>query len=123
MKKILERYIYFRDKGKLFPAKVLDLIQINTPVNKKNYVERTGHLRGSVFYTLVDSSRCKTRHIGLNFNPLQCTDNCVLHTGIPCPYAIVFISDCKLDVNEYVPKTKTYHVLKLILTISDQVNH
>ena len=105
MKKLQECYISFCDKGKLFPTKILDLIQINTSFNKNNFhIERTGHLRGCIFYTLVDSSTYKTRRIDLNFNPLLCTENCVLHTGLPCPFAIFFILDCKLDVNEYVPK-------------------
>ena len=66
--------------------------------------KKIDNVSGSVMYNVLDDSKCKTRHIDLKFNPLQCYDNCVLCTGIPCPFAIVFILDSKLDVNGYLSK-------------------
>ena len=79
-----------------------------TFLNRSNlHIERTGHLTGTVSYSIVNNRRCKTMHINLNYNPLQCTDNCVLWNSIPCPFAIVFILDNKLNMSEYVPKKFT----------------
>ena len=104
MNELLTLYMKWDEKGLRFPCSISQAVFLNTPIRTSNYqCILTGIHQGTCSYHLNDDHRHITHNINFSVKPLQCTDNCVLRTGIPCALAISFILFCEESVEDQIP--------------------